>query len=539
MSGSAAGERRAATGVVAAGSPGAADAAAELLRSGGNAFDAAIGAGFAASVAEPGLCSLAGGGFLLARVSDTDGGSARATLFDFFVDTPGRGRPPSPEAARFDEVVVRFDAAEQRFHCGLGSVAVPGCLTGFLHVHERLGRLPLAAVVAPAVRLAHHGAVMAPKQADILALLEPILMRTAPGRALFAPTGRLVGAGERFTNPELGDFLTLLGSAEAPSFAKGWLAQAVVAAMGTGPGVVSADGMVTAQDLAAYRVIERAPLAVSFGDRTLLTNPPPSFGGSLLGAAIGALVGREAPDGHDPATRHDPASATGLDPVAVAARVVETMIRVDQRRAAIVTAASGTAPNVSRGTTHISVADADGNVASMTTSNGEGSGDLIAGTGIMFNNMLGEDDLHPQGFHVAEPGQRVSSMMAPSVLVDSRGRAELALGSGGSKRIRSALLQVLVNVAVRGLSAGEAVAAPRLHWDVDHLEVEPGFHADVLAELGRFGPVHVWPQTSMYFGGVHAVAPGDDGAAASGGGDPRRDGAVRVVEVSGIRPGGG
>lgn len=503
---------------VAAGSPAVADAAVEVLAAGGNAFDAAVGAGFAASVAEPGLCSLAGGGFLLARDAST---AASATLFDFFVDTPGLSRPPTIEAPRFEEVVVRFEAAEQRFHCGLGSVAVPGCLPGFLHVHQRLGRLPLSAVVAPAVRLARHGVVMAPKQAAILGLLEPILLRTTPGRVLFASTGHLVRAGERLTNIELGDFLAQLGSGEDLSFARGPLAQVLVATMGTaaGSGSRSGSGMVTAEDLAAYRVIERPPLTVAFRGRTLLTNPPPSFGGSLLAAALAEL------DRGDHSDEPDRPSE-----VAVTARVADTMIRVDRRRAAIVAAASGVAPRVSRGTTHVSVADAEGNVASMTTSNGEGSGDLIPGTGIMLNNMLGEDDLHPDGFHVAAPGRRVASMMAPSLLVDAKGCTELVLGSGGSKRIRSALLQVLVNVTVRGQSAADAVAAPRVHWDVDHLEVEPGFDAASLAELQRFGPVLVWPEANMYFGGVHVVAPTRDGGEASAGGDPRRDGAVRSVE---------
>ena len=183
-------------------------------------------------------------------------------------------------------------------------------------------------------------------------------------------------------------------------------------------------------------------------------------------------------------------------------------------------------PVVSRGTTHVTVADAEGNVAAMTSSNGECSGDIIEGTGIACNNMLGEDDLHPDGFHAAPPGQRVASMMSPTLVLDHDGRVELALGSGGSKRIRSALLQVLTAVIDHDQPLATAVEAPRLHWDADHLEVEPGHAPEVLTALGAGHRVNQWPERSMYFGGVHAVAPGRTCA-----GDPRRGGATRIVDA--------
>jgi gamma-glutamyltranspeptidase/glutathione hydrolase len=172
------------------------------------------------------------------------------------------------------------------------------------------------------------------------------------------------------------------------------------------------------------------------------------------------------------------------------------------------------------------VTDTEGNIASMTTSNGECSGDLVPGTGILLNNMLGEDDLHPGGFHATPPGVRVASMMAPTVVLAPDGRAELVLGSGGSKRIRTAILQVVAAIVDGGLPVGEAVAAPRLHWDTDHVEVEPGWPGDVVDALTARWPVNTWPELDIYFGGVHAVTPGLDGGAA---GDPRRDGAAAQV----------
>jgi gamma-glutamyltranspeptidase/glutathione hydrolase len=172
----------------------------------------------------------------------------------------------------------------------------------------------------------------------------------------------------------------------------------------------------------------------------------------------------------------------------------------------------------STGTTHVSVCDAAGNLASLTTSNGAGSGCIVPGTGILLNNMMGEDDLHPGGYHASPPGQRVASMMSPSLLLGPEGA--LVLGSGGSKRIRTAMLQVISNVLDHGMPLAEAVGAPRTHWDGEHLQVEPGYDQSQLGALERRVSTNRWTRTSVYFGGVHAVASPGEAA-----GDPRRGGA--------------
>jgi gamma-glutamyltranspeptidase / glutathione hydrolase len=485
------------TGRIAAGHPAVVEVAAGILRAGGNAFDAAVAAGFAAAVAEPGLTSLAGGGFLLARA-----GSGEEVLFDFFVDTPGRGLPVDRPSPHFEAVDVRFPAAVQTFHCGLGSVAVPGALTGYLHVHRRLGRLPLHAVVSPAGRLAEEGVELPPRQAGIIGILEPILTRVPETATVFAPGGVLLRTGDRVRNPDLAGLLAELAAGTAGDFGSGQLHERLVALMG-------GDGLVTAEDLAAYRVVEREPLAVDYRGRRILTNPPPSFGGHLIGLALELRGARDERWG-------TPTWATA---------VVEDMIEVDRRRASEL-AGEPPRPSTARGTTHISITDDDGNIAAMTTSNGECSGDVIPGTGILLNNMLGEDDLHPGGFHASPPGVRVASMMAPTVVLGDGGRPELVLGSGGSKRIRTAIFQVVSAVVDGGTTVEQAVTAPRLHWDTDHVEVEPGWAPEVLAALEARWPLNVWPEPDVYFGGVHAVVPGADGGAA---GDPRRDGADASV----------
>ncbi len=177
----------------------------------------------------------------------------------------------------------------------------------------------------------------------------------------------------------------------------------------------------------------------------------------------------------------------------------------------------------SRGTTHVSISDRHGNCASMTCSNGEGSGYFAPGTGVMLNNMMGEDDLHPDGFHTSPPGLRVGSMMSPSLLMEN-GRVKLVIGSGGSKRIRTSVSQVLSQIIDFKKSIEQAVFAPRLYWDGEVVQVEPGFNQQSIEELARVVAVNVWDQQDVYFGGVHAVVPGEEGI-----GDPRRGGSVSIV----------
>ncbi len=504
---------------VASGHPDTTGAAVETLRSGGNAFDAAVAAGFAAAVAEPALTSLGGGGFLLARTTE-----GRAVVFDFFVDNPGRGLPPRELEPHFVPVTVRFPGSDQVFNVGLGSVAVPGNLAGLLHVHERLGRLPLAEVLAPAEALAREGVVLSERQAYFLSLLEPIMTLTERGRALFAPGGRYAGGGDRLANPDLADFLAALPEDRGRDFYAGVLAHRI------GEELHAGQGLLTAEDLAAYRVMERAPLEADYRGHRLLTNPPPAFGGALIALAL-ALLEREAASA-DPS---QPSPA--VDSPEHALRLVAVMEEVDALRgegcltpadlgAARAERACTRLRRFSRGTTHVSVRDAEGNAASLTSSNGEGSGYVAPGTGIMLNNMLGEDDLHPEGFFAQPPGERVSSMMSPSLLLHGD-ELRLVLGSGGSKRIRSALLQVILGVVDFGLPLAEAVERPRLHWDGECVQAEPGLPARVLERLRGERPLNEWETRDVYFGGVHAVARGEAA------GDPRRGGTVAFAGEDG------
>jgi gamma-glutamyltranspeptidase / glutathione hydrolase len=517
-------------GVVSGGHPVTVGAAIEVLRAGGNAYDAAVASGFAAAVAEPCLSSLGGGGFLLARTA-----SGEEVLFDFFVDTPGRGAPAT--APVLTPITVRFKGTGQVFHVGHGSVAVPGALAGYLHVHRRLGRLELAEVIAPARRAAEQGVVLGAAQAAVARLLEPIFELTAEGRASFVPGDRPFGDADRYANPRLAAFLAEVAAGSIGGFGDAPLATAIAA------GQAAHGGLVTAQDLAGYQVVERAPLAVDVRGARLLTNPPPSFGGRLVTRALKLLEreGPAGPAGSGPrlvqlahaldvvAQEHTrgPAMAAGDEPGDATEGVApppEAGRPTGRRGDGLAAVVPDRRLRSSRGTTHVSIADAEGNLASMTTSNGSGSGVTLGETGVFANNIMGEEDLHPRGFHLAPPGVRVGSMMAPSVLLQP-GAPALALGSGGSERIRSALTQVLAHLLDDGLPLAEAVKVPRIHWDGRTVQVEPGLAPESLAALAAARPLNVWEVTDLYFGGVNAVDTAGDRV-----GDHRRGGTTATLD---------
>jgi gamma-glutamyltranspeptidase/glutathione hydrolase len=477
---------------VAGGHPQTVAAAMHALEAGGNAYDAAVAGGFAAAVSEPGLTSLGGGGFLLARTAAGD-----ERFFDFFVDTPGRGLSESALVPDLDPVVIQFRGADQTFYVGPGSVAVPGCLAGYLRVHASLGCLPLSDVLGPARRIAEEGVVLNAQQAHLFELLEPIFLLTEEGRVIYSDDGRLLGEGDPFSMPDYGHFLDRVATGEVRGFDSARVRDAIADLMdGT-------DGLLTPDDLAAYEVIEREPLAFTYRGARVLTNPPPSFGGAIVALGLEEL-------------ERAPLPADGSAPRLLALGDRFEHMLVEHRRRAV-------GPQSAQGTTHLSVADAAGNLAAMTTSNGSNSGYLVPGTAVHLNNIMGEEDLHPGGFHAMPPGHRVGSMMAPTIVIREDGVA-IALGSGGSERIRSALTQVIIHVVDDGMGLQEAIDRPRVHWDGSVLHVEPGFDPAELARVIEHRPVNEWSERNLYFGGTHAVS-----TSGEAGGDPRRGGSIAVA----------
>ena len=388
---------------MAAGNRLTARAGAEALARGGTAIDAVCAAAFAAAVAESPLTGPGAGGFLLHRAPD-----GATFLLDFFVAVPGLG--PGGRALDPGELVsftVPFGGADQVFHIGPASVAVPGLIPGLGEAHRRAGRLPLPDLVEPAVRLAREGVELGPQAAYLHEILGEMLVATPAAAAVYAPGGRLLGEGERVVLPDLAETLAHIGRAGTGTMRDGPLARAVVEHL------ADSGGLVTADDLAGYRVVERQPLELAYRDVTVLTNPPPSSGGALIAAAL-SRMGAEppAPDelGHFRAVARAGIAANALRDEAFAAdlREEDCMERLWARLAEPDAGARPPAPPPSRkptgGTTHISAVDAEGGMASLSSSNGSGSGVVVPGTGILLNNMLGEEDLNPGGFGDAARG---------------------------------------------------------------------------------------------------------------------------------------
>ena len=503
-------------GVVAAGHPLTAEAGADVLRAGGNAVDAAVAAVLMSFVCEAPLTGPGAGGFMVVHA----GGESH--VLDFFVAAPGLGAE-AREPGELVPIDIRFsEDAVQRFNIGPASCGAYGTTLGLAETLRRFGTVSLGDLTAAAARAAREGVEVVPMQAFLYTVLGPIVTSTPECAALYAPEGRLLVEGETFRAPELGDLLERLG-AEGPGFLyTGDVARAA------SDWVLERGGMLTRDDLASYELIERQPARVTYQGREVITNPPPSSGGILIADALGILERLDRP--HDPSVIAEVIASTNrardaefLDGLATEGFLEQFL--ANQALDSVATEVRSRLGN----TTHVSVMDAEGACASVTCSNGSCSGVVVPGTGVHLNNMLGEEDLNPLGFHRHAPGARVPSMMSPTVVLRD-GAPEIAIGSAGSNRIRSAILQTVLGVMDRGLPAQEAVSAPRLHVEDGQVDAEPGVDAAALDRLEEAGwMVRRWSQPNLFFGGVQAVARNHATGELTGGGDPRRGGVVSVV----------
>lgn len=482
-------------GIVAAGHVETARAAAAMLEAGGNAFDAAIAAMLATFVAEPALTSLGGGGFMTAQRP----GEAPFVL-DFFVQTPLQKRPAAE--TEVVESIIDFGTTVQPQYIGRGTVAVPGCPAGIAAIYRSYATLPLEVLAAPAIRLAREGCHVTPYQQYTFDIIGAALTFTPESAAVYGPgDGTIYKAGEKVRNPLFANALEHLVRHGFDDFYTGELA-AVFAADQEANG-----GCLTRQDLAAFAAIRREPIQVRVGTHSVVTNPPPGEGGRLILHGLETYQQRfgDAFNG----------KPFGRDYVLALA---ETMTEMDRFRT------HGSHPMGN--TTHFSIMDQAGNTVSITTSQGGVGGVCVPDTGISLNNMLGELDLIPNGLHSWEPNVRVGSMMSPTLILGEDGRAVAALGTGGSSRIRTAILQATLNLLKHGLAPQQAVDLGRVHVQGKTLNVEPG----LLPAEERIDNIFaentiLWKEKNMYFGGIHMVGKTAEGAL-WGAADARRDGVV-------------
>ena len=530
------------SGVIAAGDPRTAEAGARMLREGGNAVDAAVAAAFMSFISEIGMVHLGGSG--MGHIFNPH--TQTSVVYDFFSNMPGLGLEREKAPLDFKPVTVDFGGTTQDFHIGRGSVAVPGNLAGLCQMAADHGRLPLRQLLAPAIEAARAGIPIADYQAFACNLLSPLYTATEGMRAIFQPSGRMIQGGDRLYIPHLAETLEGLAEQGAEYGRTGPLAQALVADQATH------GGWLTAEDLLAYDVRQQPPIRLPYREYELLLPRPSSTGGVLTAFTLKLLsafdVGKWAHGSADHlqllaeamaattrARRHWELALLAM-PVREAVRgfLEEEFVSNFAAEAALAMWKGRPSQSFDEGhhknnTSHLSVIDGEGMAVSLTTTAGESAGFVVPGTGYIPNNMLGEDDLHPHGFHTAPSGQRLHTMMCP-VVVLKEGQIKLVVGSGGSIRIRSAILQVLSNVLDFDMPLVEAVDAPRIHLEKRKIQCEGGYDPQAVDELEGLGyDVNRWGARSLYFGGAHSVGVEADGRLTAAG-DPRRGGSTAVAE---------
>lgn len=478
-------------GAIAAGHKLTAEAGADMLREGGSAIDAAIAALAVACVCEPVLASPGGGGFAMLR----DGESGETTLIDFFPQTPQVRRGNSTNG--FRHIQADFGATTQVFHIGPATVAAPGFFAGLSALHGKGATFSFADLYAPAIRIAEQGHNITAYQHYLSTVVRPILTATKAARDLFAPGGELSQAGDVFRNPELAG---MFREASHGDWVKTSIADQLLSEQ-------AREGHLIRDDLDSYQVVERQPVFVSINGSKVHLNPLPAASGTLIRYALAQLERCETLD-----------LAKALQETDAARLSAQSDLSVLLDR-----------PMRQQGTTHISTIDADGNACAVTVSNGTGSGEMVGGYGFMLNNILGEEDVNPNGSFDWPVNTRLASMMCPTLIDTPDGRL-IALGSGGSSRIRSAIFQSVARLCLESTNLHQAIDATRLHVEDGHLDIETILPGQEMSQLAVTFPDHkIWSDKNMYFGGVHAVRVDAD-CQFDGVGDQRREGVAIVVD---------
>ena len=491
----------------------AADAAREVAELGGNAVDCALAAALMTINTEPGVCALGGSAFITIWSADDD-----PVTVDGNVAVPGKGLAENERKLGAVEVSLDYGGGITTL-VGPGSVAVPGTLAAMEDAWQHYGQASWQTIFEPTIRACRDGFPLSAACHYYLGYSGKLIFdRSEDGfAALHRQDGSLIDAGDYVIVPHLADSLDTIAREGARVFYEGEIAQAIAGHCRAG------GGMLTLEDLASYEAVERKSLLTDVGDWRLASNPPPAVGGSVLAAMLLACADLDV-DRWDRAAlqRLILSQRACLD---FRQRYLDLADDVGPEAARLVESAHNgqlLSQWASASTVHTSVVDDSGNGCAITASSGYGSGEMPAGTGLWLNNCVGEIELNRRGLDAGPPGVRLPSNMAPSV---ARGLgAVLAVGSPGADRITTALQQFLINYLQLGMPLADAIAHPRVHVDTSGSTVE--LKAEAGLELPEVDlPTSVFPQLSMYFGGVGAAVY-DRETGFDVGADPRREGGI-------------
>ena len=483
---------------ISTGSNDATKTAKILFEEGGNAFDAAVGAVFTSMISEFALTGPGGGGSLIGIKNNN-----KPIIYDFFVDCPKINN----QKIDFSKIDVDFGDTTQSFYIGKGSVAIPGTIAGLLDVQKENGKLPLSVVIEPAIQLAKEGTILTNYQAYINKLIKPILLYTKDGEKLFTKDNNFLSKGDVFKNSAFADFLFCLSKEGKKFFYLGDCANLIEKHF-------SNEGFITRDCLENYKAYKREPLNLDINNYKILTNPAPAYGGTLITFLLRLLQESSCLDG----SLLD--IIKGMELTSYARNEISKDLSNEFEIDNILNDKFFNkyldyfkAPNYPKtlsklsgfgSTTHVSIMDNQGNAVSVTTTNGEGCGHFIPEMGIMMNNMLGEQDLNPFGFHKWNTVRRLPSMISPMILLKNN-KPEIALGTGGSNRIRSALTQVIINLIIKNMPLQQAIEEPRIHFEENSLYFEPGIQIQNHQSIKHLR-LNPFTQKHLFFGGVNAVS---------------------------------
>lgn len=526
-----AGKARVAEGrraMVVSGSPIASEVGRQVLEAGGNAVDAAVAVGFALAVVHPEAGNIGGGGFMVFRMAD-----GTTAALDYREAAPGR--------ASHDMYLDRSGDPTALSDKGHLAAGVPGSVAGMVTAHQRFGRLPLAAVLAPAIRLATEGFTVDDYRSRSIDGYRAWLYTFPASRRYFLPeNGQAPSPGSTLVQADLGRTLAAIRDHGADGFYRGWVADSIVAEMARGGGLISHE------DLAGYRAIWRDPIRISYRGYTIYSMPPASSGGVTMGLILNILEGYDRlPPFGSAALLHREAEAMRRaftdrniylgDPAFVRMpleRLLSKEYAAGLRQQIDLSHATPTPPfdptlRDGNSTTHYSVVDAEGNAVSCTTTLNDSYGSAVAvsGAGFLLNDEM--DDFttapgKPNGYgliqgeaNAIQPGKRMLSAMTPSIVLDPQGQLYLVVGTPGGPTIITQVYHVISNVIDHGMSLADAVAAPRMHHQAlpDAIRLERnGFQPGTIAALealghhleyrGRWGDVEAIIRTPAGWQGV-------------------------------------
>ena len=501
--------------VIASDSQIAVDAGASVANKGGNAVDSAIAATLTSMSTNLGIIAPGASGFItIWRKGE------KPITIDAYAEMPGRGNN-AKFGSGIKEAFFNYGGGTKT-GIGYGSVATPGMFAGLSLTAEKYGNLPWAEIVKPARDRVAEGFSLSSVAAEYFAYTHQVIFGWHPDsyKVIHGADGTLLSSGAKIKMPELARSLELIASEGVDVLYQGELGAKITAE------IQENQGLLTAEDLASYRAIERSPVTIEIGDWQIATNPAPAVGGTCLAAML-LLMEKRALHPWDANTVQEIAEiqqavlqyrSNYLDGVCEdkttqeATRLLEMAAQGDWQQL-----------TKSPSTIHISAVDSDGLACSISASSGYGSGVMAGGTGLWLNNSLGEMELHPDGLHDLSPGTRLTSNMAPTICRHQDGTV-LAIGSPGASRITTAIAQALFNFIDLKMPLQQAISHPRLHFELFEntptIAFETGLDTLALSLASR-----QFAGLSMYFGGVQAALynPTTGLTAAA---DPRRTGGI-------------